>query len=114
MEELRELHSAATAAAAPDGVARGRSGGCASITFGVAPADVPDEGGDAAASAARQQAAELQQQRDAVVTALWRLLRAKDSEAVSYLLGVDPGCAANQTIAGLLKEMRSWVYLNMW
>ncbi|GIL93336.1 hypothetical protein Vretimale_19754 [Volvox reticuliferus] len=55
-----------------------------------------------------------QQLRDELVAALWRMLRAKNSEAVSYLLAVDPASKANGPIAPMLKEMRSWVYLNMW
>ncbi|GLI66404.1 hypothetical protein VaNZ11_010165 [Volvox africanus] len=55
-----------------------------------------------------------QQLRDGLIAALWRLLRAKDSEAVSYLLAVDPAAKPNGPIAPMLKEMRSWVYLNMW
>ncbi|GIL61660.1 hypothetical protein Vafri_16067 [Volvox africanus] len=54
------------------------------------------------------------QLRDELIAALWRLLRAKDSEAVSYLLAVDPASKPNGPIAPMLKEMRSWVYLNMW
>ncbi|GLC45908.1 hypothetical protein PLESTF_000711200 [Pleodorina starrii] len=55
-----------------------------------------------------------QQQRDELVAALWRLVRAKDSDAVNYLLSVDPSSRPNRPIAPVLKEMRSWVYLNMW
>ncbi|EFJ51808.1 hypothetical protein VOLCADRAFT_87354 [Volvox carteri f. nagariensis] len=72
----------------------------------------------ATAVAAEPQPPTPQQQqlllRDELTAALWRLLRAKDSEAVSYLLAVDPASKPNRLIAPMLAEMRSWVYLNMW
>lgn len=55
-----------------------------------------------------------QQQREELVAALWRLVRAKDSDAVSYLLAMDVGSRANRKISKVIKEMRSCVYVNMW
>ncbi|GFR52960.1 hypothetical protein Agub_g15634, partial [Astrephomene gubernaculifera] len=49
-----------------------------------------------------------------LVGALWRLVHAKDAEAVQFLLGVDPRSRENRGIAGTLQELRSWIYVNMW
>ncbi|KXZ52968.1 hypothetical protein GPECTOR_8g340 [Gonium pectorale] len=45
---------------------------------------------------------------------LWGRLRHKDGEATSCLLALDPSAPANAPLAGMINEMRSWVYTNMW
>ncbi len=117
VQQLRDLYdSGALGCSGGSGAFSSRQGSRGSVSSGrqdsLGLPEVPEAGmGSGFEGVGVVEAAAL---RAELVEAMWKRVLAKDTDAVSYLLGLDPAARCNRPFAGVLQEMRTWVYVNMW